>query len=153
MLDSLALALTILLIVLALFTAALRVQYRQAGERLLILSRFKLGRSLWFVFGTAIIIWGIYRGNATIIWGFNAIGLNFYIQFFCPTELREHGIINSGSFIRWSQIKSYQLEQGSKHAILKLKSKNWHRRWKIRVSHKKRFFVEQILQSKLDENF
>ena len=149
MLDSPAFALTLLFIMLALLTAALRVQYRQAGERLLILSRFKLGRSLWFVFGTAIVIWGIHRGNATIIYAFSAVGLKFYIQFFCPTELREHGIIRSGSFIRWSQIESYQLEQGSKHAVLKLKSKNWHRRWRIRVSPEKRSPVNQILSEKL----
>lgn len=147
MLNNPAFALTLLFIILVTLTAALRLQYRQAGKRLLILSQFNFWQFILIRLGIAILIWGIYKQNATIIYG-SAIFLNFYLQLFCPTEFCEQGIIISGSFIRWRRIQSYQWEQSSKYTILKLKSKNWHRKWRIRVSPEKRSRIEHILKEK-----
>lgn len=98
MLNNPVSALTLLFIIFIILYAALRQQYRQAGKRLLILSKFGLQQFIFTGLGTGIVIWGIYKQNATIIYG-SAIPLNFYLQLFCPTEFRERGIITFGSFI------------------------------------------------------
>ena len=145
MLDNIAVALTLMLLLLAIFAAVLKIQYRQAGKRLLILSRFKWQRLILIILVTAVVIWGVYQNNAVLIYSFSAFGLNSWMLLLCPTELRKNGMIISGSFIRWSRIQSYQWqEQNSQHLLLKFQSKNKNQQWRIQIHQAKRSQVKQI---------
>lgn len=141
------------ILLLATLITIFQQQYRQAGERLLILPKPKT-KLRWFillVLSTICIIASFRTQNALIIGGLSGVIVNLWLQFACSIELREHGIMISGFLVRWSRIQSYEWQEGQspEHLLLKFKSRNWNKRWKIRISSAKRSQVDQILHDKL----
>lgn len=139
------------ILLLAILIAIFKQQYDQAGEPLLI---FPKSKQRWFILlglGTIFIITIISTQNALIIGGLSGVIANLWLQLVCPIELREHGIMISGFLVRWSRIQSYEWQEGQspEHLLLKFKSRNWKKRWKIKISSAKRSQVDQILQDKL----
>lgn len=154
-------ALTLPILLLAIVVFIWTIQYRLAGEVLLTLSKSKNQKLIAITVSIALLVIGIYFmsqdttenpnnlyiGISSMFCGWAAI---FWIQNFLPIELREKGMMISGSLVRWSRIDSYQW-QDKQSLLLKLKPwlGNWYRTGKIRISPGKRELVEEILNEKL----
>lgn len=135
-----------------------RRQYRQAGNRLLVIPLSKSKRFTYIALSAALLVIGM-----AIIWLdtddnsslYSAIGggiigcsTTFWMQLLFPIELREHGVIIFGTLI-WSKVKSYQW-QNPRSLVLKYKpALGWQRKQEIKVSPLKQDLIEKILQSKL----
>lgn len=136
-----------------------RRQYRQAGNRLLVIPLAKFKRFTYIALSVALLVVGI-----GIIWSdtddnsslYSAIGggilgysTTLWMQLLFPMELREHGVIIFGTLIRWSKLKSYQW-QNPESLVLKYKPPlGWQRKQKIKVSPLRQELIERILQEKL----
>lgn len=144
-----AVALIIPLLLLATLIILVKQQYRQAGEILLVLPKPKWRGFILLGLTVIPIVASLRTQNALLIGAWYGITATLWLQLFFPLEFREKGIMISGSFVRWSRIKSYQWqEQDSQRLFLKLETPGWKRKW-IRISPTKRSQVEHILQEKL----
>lgn len=136
-------------------------EYRQAGKRLLVLPMPQSQRFIFIALSVALSIIGFYSMpqetaedlnnlDAAIGGGVLGGGTSFLMELLFPTELRENGIMFSGTLRKWSSIQSYEW-QGNQCLFLKFKPRrwlHWHKKWKIRISPSKQELTEEILQEK-----
>lgn len=146
-------ALTVFVALFLTLIVFLRYNYSKAGERLIILQTSKLRRLVSVGLGNCLIVVGSYVSSldtalySAIGGGLSGGGSVLWLQFFCPIEFRQHGIIFSGTLIRWSRIQSYRWQ--SQYLLLIIKHWGWQSKRKIRVSSPQQSSIEHILQEKI----
>ena len=135
---------------LIIFISWLRSNYIRAGLRLLVLRRSKYRRLGLLALGTCLLLLGSYLTSQNtvdrpnflypLIGGISSGYSGFlWLQFFCPTEFRDRGIIIFGNLVEWH----------SQYLLIKYKKWFWHRQRKIRVSPAQKAEIERILRGEL----
>lgn len=144
------------LVFIALFLiliAFLAYNYRQAGERAIVLP-VSIRRLQSVGLGNCLIVVGSYVASLdttlySVIGGvLSGSGSFLWLQFFCPIEFRQHGIIFSGTLVRWSHIQSYRW-QNSQYLLLIVKYWGWQSKHRIKVSLPQQASIEYILQERI----
>ena len=142
---------------LIIFISWLRSNYIRAGLRLMVLRRAKYRRLGMVALSTCLLVLGAYLTSQNtvnnpnflypLVGGFIGGYSGFlWLQFLCPTEFREGGIIILGNLVEWSQIQHY--EWHSKYLLIEYKYWLGHQKKKIRLSPVQRIEVEKILKEK-----
>lgn len=142
---------------LLIFVNWLKSNYARAGIRLLVLRQSRDKHLGMLALGTCLLILGSYLTSQNtvdrpnffypIIGGIlSGYSGSLWLQFLCPLEFRERGIIVFGNLIEWSQIQNY--EWHAKYLLIEYKHWIWHRKQKIRLSPTQKKAVKEIFKKR-----